>query len=103
MSQVMYQSAHDYGKVRNFFIKYQDRLLYGTDLTQNPGDDEKAFVSEAEAFWKSDWRYLATADSQDVEDLHAKIKGLALPRTVIDKIYFRNAERVFSLGRAASD
>jgi predicted TIM-barrel fold metal-dependent hydrolase len=37
MSQVQYQSVRDYDKVRNFFIKYQDRLLYGTDLTLNPG------------------------------------------------------------------
>ena len=33
MSQVQYQSVRDREKVRNFFIKYQDRLLYGTDLT----------------------------------------------------------------------
>jgi hypothetical protein len=36
MSQVQYQSVRDREKVRNFFIKYQDRLLYGTDLTLNP-------------------------------------------------------------------
>ena len=39
MSQLQYQSVRNYDKVRNFFIKYQDRLLYGTDLTLNPGDD----------------------------------------------------------------
>ena len=46
MSQVQYQSVRDYEKVRNFFIKYQDRLLYGTDLTLNPdeasSDDARA-------------------------------------------------------------
>ena len=37
MSQVQYQSVRDREKVRNFFIKYQDRLLYArTDLTLNP-------------------------------------------------------------------
>ena len=36
MSQVQYQSVRDREKVRNFFITYQDRLLYGTDLTLNP-------------------------------------------------------------------
>ena len=38
MSQVQYQSVRDHEKVRNFFIKYQDRLLYGTDLTLNPDE-----------------------------------------------------------------
>ena len=42
MSQVQYQSVRDLEKVRNFFVSYQDRLLYGTDLTFNPGDDAAA-------------------------------------------------------------
>ena len=29
--------------MRDFFIKYQDRILYGTDLTLNPGEDAQAF------------------------------------------------------------
>ena len=39
MSQVQYQSVRDCEKVRNFFIRYQDRLLYGTDLTLAPDAD----------------------------------------------------------------
>ena len=38
MTQVQYQSQSDRGKVRRFFVKYQDRLLYGSDLTENPPD-----------------------------------------------------------------
>jgi hypothetical protein len=51
MSQVQYQSVRNFDKVRNFFIKYQDRLLYGTDLTINPGDDAAQFKQEAHGFW----------------------------------------------------
>ena len=36
MTQVQYQSNGDYDKVRRFFIKYEDRIMYGTDLTENP-------------------------------------------------------------------
>ena len=36
MTQVQYQSLRNRGKVRDFFIRYQDRLLYGGDLTQEP-------------------------------------------------------------------
>jgi predicted TIM-barrel fold metal-dependent hydrolase len=97
MSQVQYQSVRDYDKVRNFFVKYQDRLLYGTDLTLNPGDDPAQFKQEAHAFWTRDWRYLATAESQRVEIIKADVKGLALPRAVIDKIYYRNGVRAFAL------
>jgi predicted TIM-barrel fold metal-dependent hydrolase len=106
MTQVQYQSNADREKVRQFFIKYQDRLLYGTDLTedppdpharaQNPPDDGTPFEVEADKFWRSDWLYLATADEQYIEAIKARVKGLALPKAVIDKIYYSNAHRVFS-------
>lgn len=99
MTQVQYQSARDRRKVRNFFIKYQDRLMYGSDLTQNPGDDPAAFTQDADAFWTSDWRYLATRDTGHIAAIDADVKGLALPRTVIDKIYYTNARRVFFSGQ----
>jgi predicted TIM-barrel fold metal-dependent hydrolase len=97
MSQVQYQSIRDREKVRSFFIRYQDRLLYGTDLTQAPDADPAAFKAEAHAYWTSDWKYLATGDAQRIDMLAADVPGLALPRTVIDKIYYRNAVREFGL------
>jgi predicted TIM-barrel fold metal-dependent hydrolase len=97
MSQVQYQSIRDRDKLRNFFIRYQDRLLYGTDLTQGPDSDPVAFKAEAHAYWVSDWRYLATGESQRIDMLEADVPGLALPREVIDKIYYRNAVREFGL------
>jgi len=103
MSQVQYQSNRDPAKVRDFFIRYQDRLLYGTDIAQEPGADPAPFRDELHAAWVSDWRYLATAESQHVEVLKADVRGLALPRGVIDKIYYRNAVREFSLqGRSGA-
>ncbi len=97
MSQVQYQSLRDRERVRRFFIRYQDRLLYGTDLTQNPAADPGEFRREAHDVWRSDWRYLATGETQRIDVLHAGVPGLALPRGVIDKVYYRNAARVFGL------
>ena len=105
MSQVQYQSTSDYAKVRRFFIDYQDRILYGSDLTvnpitaadraQNPPIDSTRFPEEADEFWRSDWAYLATANVQHVAAINADVKGIALPKRVVDKIYYRNARRVF--------
>ena len=97
MSQVQYQSNADRTKVRDFFIRYQDRLLYGTDLTLNPGDNTQEFKAEAHNVWLRDWRYLATDESQRVEIIKADVPGLALPREVIDKVYYGNAARAFAL------
>ena len=105
MTQVQYQSKADPEKVRRFFLKYQDRLLYGTDLTEDPPDpnaraqnppaDGTPFEVEADKFWRSDWLYLATDDVQHIDAIKADVKGLALPKSVIDKIYYSNAHRVF--------
>ena len=100
MSQVQYQSVRDRRKVREFFIRYQDRLLYGTDLTFGPEADPAEFRREAHAVWSADWRYLATGQTQRVEMLDADVAGLALPRAVIDKIYYANAAREFAPARA---
>ncbi|HTM79836.1 amidohydrolase family protein [Asticcacaulis sp.] len=95
ITQVQSQSVKDYDKVRNFFITYQDRIMYGTDLTLNPGDDPAEFKAEAHTYWLSDWTYLATGETRHVDDIHADAKGLALPKEVIDKIYYNNAKREY--------
>jgi predicted TIM-barrel fold metal-dependent hydrolase len=97
MSQVQYQSVRDIEKVRAFFVRYQDRLLYGTDLTLNPDGNAAEFKAEAHNVWTRDWRYLATDESQRVEIIKADVPGLALPREVIDKVYYGNAMRAFAL------
>ena len=55
------------------------------------------FTHEADMFWRSDWTYLATPGVQRIEAIKADVKGLALPRDVINKIYYANARRVFKL------
>lgn len=113
MSNLQYQSNRDRDRVRDFLIKYQDRVLYATDLTlsplsdaakaQNPPIDPGAdFAQAAEEVWRSDWTYLATPESQYVDTLKADTPGLALPRSVIRKIYYENALRVFPAFAQAS-
>lgn len=106
MSEVQNQSNQDHDKVRQFFIDYQDRILYGSDLTHNPMSDDMReqnppvaddFGAQADTVWRADWRYLATENSQFVGALQADTAGLNLPRSVIDKIYYDNAVRVFGL------
>lgn len=101
MSQVQYQSVRDREKVRNFFIRYQDRVMYGTDLTFAPDAKPAEFRREAHTVWTSDWRYLATGETQRVDMIDADVPGLALPRAVVDKIYYANAVRVFAVSRPA--
>ena len=96
LTAVQFQSVRDRDKVRRFFIRYADRLLYATDLTYEPDTPAQQFRREAHEFWLSDWRYLATQETQHIESIRADVAGLALPRAVIDKIYYANAKRQFT-------
>ena len=96
MAHVQLQSINDRERVRNFMIKYQDRILYGTDITINSNEanpDEKTQMLLDR--WRSNWIYLATDSTQQIKNLPAGVKGLQLPEKVIDKIFNSNANRFF--------
>jgi hypothetical protein len=99
IGHLQYQSATDREKIRNFMIKYQDRLLYGTDF--GVGKDQMNVEKTIENLrnnWLDQWKYLATDSEVKVEDLGGKsVKGLQLTAEIIDKIYYKNAVRIFSL------
>ena len=75
-------------RAREFFIKYQDRIMFGTDN----GMDE--------AMYRNHFRWLETSDEYfDYWGAPGqgrwKISGMGLPDSVLEKIYHNNAERLF--------
>jgi hypothetical protein len=96
MSHLEYQASRDPAKVREFFIHYQNRILYGTDITLLPGDSAAAVAAEAHATWIEDWRFLNGSQRMRSHDFAASFRGLALPKSVADKIYSSNARSMFS-------
>lgn len=95
IGQLQYQSQRDRQRVRDFFVKYQDRLMYGSDLAQSDEQDDAAFAADLDTVWRRDWRYFVTADRFTVPELDEPVRGLALPRVVVDKLYRLNAERAY--------
>jgi len=91
-----YQAASNRQKVRRFLIRYQDRVLYGSDDSYGPDDADAHAVAEVHSGWVEDWRFLATSAHMHSGDFDAAFRGLRLPRTVVDKIYRRNAEALFT-------
>ncbi len=82
--------------IRKFFLKYQDRFLFGSDGNPKRGVDE---------FWVPHWRFLETYDehfdhpaqirSATGAPLHGRwrISGIGLPDDVLRKVYYANALR----------
>jgi predicted TIM-barrel fold metal-dependent hydrolase len=95
MSHLEYQASRDPRKVREFLIHYQDRILYGTDITLLPKDNVSAVAAEAHAAWLEDWRFLNGSARMHSHEFAASFRGLALPKSVADKIYSANARSLF--------
>lgn len=76
-------------KVRAFLIKYQDRVLYGTDLDLLADANVQEDLKEWESTYARDWKYLATDETQEYQG--KKIQGLNLPKPVLQKIFHDNA------------
>ena len=94
-------------KMRQFFEKYQDRILFGTDLGVGPTQDDMMYGSngplpptldDERRYFESTWRYFETEDKQFESPTpiqgHWKIDGIGLPEQVLRKLYFENAARL---------
>jgi predicted TIM-barrel fold metal-dependent hydrolase len=95
MNHLEYQASIDRNKVRDFMTRYQDRILYGTDTAIGPADTDESAAKDAHAAWLADWQFLTSAERQHSPDFEQAYRGLALPKSVVDKIYRENARRVF--------
>jgi predicted TIM-barrel fold metal-dependent hydrolase len=85
VSAVLYEFGRQPRAARDFFIKYQDRILFGKD-------------SYAPSEFPYYWRVFETADEyfDYYRPYHAfwKLYGMDLPDEVLKKIYYKNALRV---------
>lgn len=70
-----------------FFIKYQDRLLYGTDMSFDT------------AMYRTTFRILESNDEHfyetDLFGYHWPLYGFGLPKEVLKKVYHDNAAKLF--------
>lgn len=98
---------HDARKMREFFIRYQDRILFGTDLgvgrhlMLGSGDDNEPTEDDAEKFFDAHWRYFETAGRQIEHPTPIqgdwKVDAIDLPVAVLEKLYYKNAEKLLGL------
>jgi predicted TIM-barrel fold metal-dependent hydrolase len=103
---------HPPDKLRAFFTEFQDRILYGSDLGVGP-DSEPLFLGssganpstpeEQELFFSATHRFFETADRNFPHPTPIQgswtINGIALPRPILEKVYFRNAMRLLHLDK----
>lgn len=97
ITNLQLHTLNDREKTHNFFIKYQDRLVYGTDKAINSSTDPAGLSKTIHDSWVRDWIFFVTDDAISLPG-YGNLKGLKLPTDVIDKIYYKNAKDWLSAG-----
>lgn len=78
--------------LRSFLIEYADRIVFGTDASRFSRDQAAQYATR---YWRA-FRVLEVDGM--VEDGFfggGRMEGLALPRPVLEKIYYKNAVRIY--------
>lgn len=88
---LQYLAQQDREALREFFIKYQDRFLYSTDLQLYDSSDPEEVRQLAADTWRSDWEFFVTDNTLEVWQVEGSFQGLKLPKVVVDKLYHENA------------
>lgn len=91
---LQHQAVSDWQKVHDFIIKYQDRILYGTDFID---DNSKTQKEKTKWLIQEKWQmhddFLRKKEKMKVPKVTESFYGLGLPEVVLEKIYTKNAER----------
>jgi predicted TIM-barrel fold metal-dependent hydrolase len=101
---------HDPTRMRAFFERYRDRILFGTDVGVGLADEDLMLGStgatppgppEIERFFASTWRWFETNErgipSPTPIQGRWNIDGVGLSREVLERVYHGNAERLLGV------
>jgi hypothetical protein len=95
---------HPVEEVRAFFLKHQDRVVFGTDLILGSNGlvdrrAKQAGIERVKRNYDGHWRFFETRDRQMQYPSFPvtgrwKVDAIGLPDEVLQKLYFRNAQRL---------
>ena len=113
---LFYQTLLNRDLVINFFDKYQDRILYGSDWEVSDLNKRKwlnlfckffpklymglLFINMSQTF-KKHWLYLSTNQTIKIGkicnklDSPTQIEGIKLPKKIVDRIFYENVRSVY--------
>jgi predicted TIM-barrel fold metal-dependent hydrolase len=87
---------------RKFFIKYQDRILFGSDggaLHGVKGWTVEKFYRSCFEFLETENEYIDYPMQGAINQGNWKIYGINLPDEVLEKVYYKNAEKILLLNK----
>lgn len=97
ISHLYDHAGKDRQKVIDFFDKYRDRIIYGTDIINNPAQPAEEIDRDLRERWTTHWDFLATDRSMESPQVQKPFRGLNLPKSILTKVYRTNAQQWYKL------
>jgi len=96
---------HDPARVRDLFIRFQDRILFGSDigisrrgLMLGSSGENPPGMKDVKPFYQAHFQFLETNEKKIAHPTPIQgrwtVDAIGLPPAVLDKVYYRNAEKL---------
>lgn len=92
-------AVQDSATVRQFFLDYEDRILFGTDIVQRlsiaamSADERTHHLQAVQHKYETEFAYYESVNTVTIQG--REVQGLGLPRNVLEKLYAINAQSWF--------
>lgn len=87
-------------ETHNFIINHQDRIMFGSDLSCGWGDRTDDYYAtrywSQRLFWETKVNQVELPFSDDDNASSTVINGIGLPNSILERLYWKNAENFFS-------
>lgn len=97
---LQYQAVHQRDEVIAFFQKYQDQIIYGTDVIDDGTMSEDALLLRFQDLWNRHWSFFAETTWQRAPEFGASFQGLGLSSEILNKIFYQNAVNTYYLNQS---
>jgi predicted TIM-barrel fold metal-dependent hydrolase len=92
--EMLHNFTANHAKSREFFIRFADQIVFGTDIgvgNNSTGPERGPMIRR---FLETDDHFPVPDDPYMTPDPRPDLHGIKLPRNVLDKIYYKNFQRI---------
>ena len=94
---LQHQAVTDWQKIYDFLVKYQDRIIYGTDCVDDNNLTDEELVRRMNNRYRLHWKFFTENKLMSAAKVKGQFKGLGLPFEVVEKIYRTNAVKTYRI------
>lgn len=94
---LQHQASGNWKKVHDFMVKYQDRIIYGTDVIVDGKLPSSDLLDYMEGRYAMHWKFFTQKEPMNAPKVKLPFNGMRLTDEIIHKLYFGNASKFYGI------